>query len=273
MRVLVVTVPVDAAELASDRLWAAGAAAVEERAAEPGRVELRTTLGADDAASQARIGELPAGWRVSFDEVADEPAETWRRFAQAVVVSDELVIAPAWVEVGDDAAPTVVRIEPDRAFGLGDHPTTRLSAAVVHEVVGDGDRVLDVGCGSGVLAIIAAVRGAAEIVAVDIADAAREATVDNAARNGVGDRISVSTTPVGGVAGEFDVVAANILAPALVSMAPELRRLTAADGRLVVSGVLTGGYDEVVEALAPMRPTDERHLDGWSAVVLRHEQR
>jgi ribosomal protein L11 methyltransferase len=156
---------------------------------------------------------------------------------------------------------------------LGDHPTTRLSAAVTHEVVRPGDRVLDVGCGSGVLSIVAALRGADRVVAIDVGEAAREATVDNAIRNDVRDRIDASTIPVTDVTGDFDVVIANILAPVLVSMATSLRRLTADRGVLVMSGVLTGGHDHVIEAMRPMRPIAERHLDGWSAVTLAHEQR
>ncbi len=273
MRIIVVSVPAEAVELGSDRLWAAGAGAVEERPGSEGRVELRTSLGADDAAARSRLGVVPSDWHVGFEDVDDEPARTWREFARPIRVADDLVISPAWIDHDRSGGASVVRIEPAGSFGLGDHPTTRLSAALTHEVVTPGDRVLDVGCGSGVLSIVAALRRADRVVAIDVAEAAREATVDNAARNGVGGRVDASTVPVAEIAGEFDVVVANILAPALVSMAPSLRRCTAERGVLVVSGVLTGGYDHVIEALRPMRPIDERHLDGWSAVTLAHEQR
>lgn len=271
MRAVVLLVSPGDVELASDRLWVAGAGAVEERRRDDGRIELRTTLGADDDVARSRLGELPGEWVVEFEDVDDEPADTWRRFARPIEVSEDLVITPAWLVVEDAAAATIVRIEPAGSFGLGDHPTTRLSAALVHRTVRPGDRVLDVGCGSGVLSVIAALDGASEVVAIDIADVARQATVDNTVRNGVGDRVRVSTTPIDEVDGEFDVVVANILAPALVAMAPSLRRLTAAGGRLIVSGVLTDGYDHVVEALAPMRPVVERDDEGWSVVVLAQE--
>jgi len=272
VRTVVVTVPVDAAEVASDRLWNAGARAVEEREAADGRVELRTSLAGDDAVSLERLGSVPGGWVVAFEDVDDAPAETWRQFARPIEIRPGLTIAPAWL--GSAELPSgSVRIEPGASFGLGDHPTTRLSAAAADALVGPGDRVLDVGCGSGVLGIIAARRGATRVVAIDVAEAAREATSGNSARNGVADLVEVSTTPVAEIHGVFDVVLANILAPTLVGMAPDLRRLTADDGRLVVSGVLTGGYDHVAEALRPMRPADARHLDGWSAVTFVHEQR
>ncbi len=272
MRTIVVSVPPDAVELASDRLWAAGAGAVEERAASGGLVELRTSLGSSDVRSLERLGVVPAEWEIGFEDADDAPAETWRRFVRPIEVRSGLVITPAWIDIETSSDVSVVRIEPGGSFGLGDHPTTRLSAAAADELVIPGDRVLDVGCGSGVLSIVAAQRGATQVIAIDIAEAAREATIDNAIRNGVGDLIEVTTTTVGAITGAFDVVLANILAPTLVSMAPDLRRVTARQGSLVVSGVLTGGYDDVVDALQPMQPVDERHLDGWSAVTFVHQE-
>jgi ribosomal protein L11 methyltransferase len=270
MRIVALTVPGEAAELAADRLWTAGARAVEERDAGHGLVELRTSLGSDDAVAGDRLGEIPVDWSVAFVEVDPRPAETWREFAQPIVVSEHLVIRPAWHS--DSRRPGVldVAIEPGGAFGLGDHPTTRATAAVVDDLVRPGQHVLDVGCGSGVLAIVAARRGAARVVAIDIAEPAREATEDNARRNGVADSVEASTTPLGDIDGRFDLVLANILAPALVALAPALRRVTADQGRLVISGVLTGEYDHVVAALAPMRMVASRDVDGWSAVTLAH---
>lgn len=270
MRIVVLTVPEGAAEIAADRLWTAGAQAVEERTTDGGRVELRTSLGSDDTVALARLGDLPAVWEVRFVEVDDAPAQTWREFARPIGVTDRLVIRPAWLEPTLTPGVLDVSIEPGGAFGLGDHPTTRLSAAVADELVARGDRVLDVGCGSGVLAIVAALRGAARVVAIDIAEPAREATVDNARRNGVADAIEASTRPIESVTGVFDVVFANILAPTLVALAGDLRRLTASNGRLVLSGVLTDGHEHVLAALRPMGVVATRDADGWSAVTLAH---
>jgi ribosomal protein L11 methyltransferase len=188
-------------------------------------------------------------------------------------VNERLVIQPAWLEHVDEPGVTTIQIEPGGAFGLGDHPTTRLSALAIDALVRPTDRVLDVGCGSGVLAVIAARRGAGSVVAIDIAEAAREATVENAVRNGVEPVVNASTTPIQDVEATFDIVVANILAPVLVEIAPALRRTTAPDGHLVISGVLTGGYSHVVEALRPMKAVAEQHLDGWSAVTLVHDVR
>jgi ribosomal protein L11 methyltransferase len=107
-------------------------------------------------------------------------------------------------------------------------------------------------------------------VAIDIAEAAAEATQDNARRNGVSDRISASTVEIADVDGTYDLVVANVLAPPLVAMADDLRRLTAPDGCLVVSGVLTDHHGHVLEALEPMVAVATDDLEGWASVELRH---
>ncbi|MCU0262010.1 MAG: 50S ribosomal protein L11 methyltransferase, partial [Ilumatobacteraceae bacterium] len=120
------------------------------------------------------------------------------------------------------------------------------------------------------LGIAAALGGAPYVRAVDVSPAAVTATSENAERNRVRGVIEVDTTPVARLEGPFDIVLANILAPELVMMAEDLRRLTAPAGVLVVSGVLAEGHDHVVEALAPMHVVDRLTREGWAALVLRH---
>lgn len=271
MRALVLSVPQDDVELAADRLWVCGAQAVEERTANvANQIELWTTVASDDTISLGRLGELPAGWTVRFESVDDVPSLAWRDFALPIFVGDDLVIRPAWLPAVDRVGCLEVAIEPAAAFGLGDHPTTSLCAAACRRLVRRGDSVLDVGCGTGVLAIIAALCGAETVVAVDVAEAAVEATAGNAARNGVADEIAVSVTPVEHVAGVYDVVFANILAPELIGMAASLSRLTRPRGRLVVSGILANRHDHVLAAFEPMTVVSTSESDGWVAVELRH---
>jgi ribosomal protein L11 methyltransferase len=274
---LVVTVPAAHAELASDALWALGVRGVEERAPDGdthGTVELWTHVGEGDDATRRVHEALRDRWPLRWVVVDDAAAETWRDHVRPVTVGDDVVIVPAWRDdlVVSAAAGTslVVRIDPGGAFGLGDHPTTGLCVRVVRRLVTGPRDVLDVGCGSGVLAVVAAMTQPRTVRAVDISPAAVEATLANAVRNGVADRVVVDDAPLAVLAGPYDVVVANILAPTLVELADDLGRLTRPTGRLVISGILEGRHDHVVAALAPMEVESTDVDRGWVAVTLRH---
>ena len=132
------------------------------------------------------------------------------------------------------------------------------------------DSVLDVGCGTGVLSVVAALRGADHVRAIDVADAAVAATADNARRNGISEAVTADAAPAESLDGTYDIVLANILAPELIALAPHLRSLTASDGSLVISGILAGAHGHVLDALRPMVVERTEVLDGWAAVTLRH---
>ena len=277
MLALVVTVPAGEVELASDALWALGVVAIEEREVDGGAsatedrlVELWTSLG-EDVESVTRAAEaFPSRWRWHTAIVDPAVADSWRAHAVASWIDRRLVVVPAWQDV--EAGPDVLRIDidPGATFGLGDHPTTVLSLRLLHQLLWPGASVLDVGCGSGVLGIAAARLGSPYVAAIDISAAAVEATTANAVRNGVAGVVTASTTSLAAVDETFDVVVANLLAPILVQLADDLRRVTAPAGALVVSGVLDDGYDHVTAALAPMRVVDTAVRDGWAALLLRH---
>ena len=260
MRQLVVTVPALDAELASDVLWGLGVVAVEERQGPDGFVELWTSLG--DAADHVDVA-----WPWRFVEVDAAVADTWRQFAAPIHVDTDLVVQPAWVPYDAPEGHTVLVIEPGSTFGMGDHPTTRLTLVAARRWVQHGTRVLDVGCGSGVLAIGAMVFGAGSAAGIDIAPAAVPITQLNAAANGV--HVDVSTTPLEEVDAQYDLVLANILAPAIIGLAPHLRRVVAPGGTLIISGILADAHDHVLVALAPLEAMETDELDGWVAVTLR----
>jgi len=270
MRAFVVTVPVDEVELASDVLWQLGVRAIEERSGDDGHVELWTAVGDEPEAARRATAAMGERWSTRLADVVDDTADTWREFAGPIWIDEGLVVVPAWQHHDVDDGVVTIQIEPGGAFGLGDHPTTVLSLRATRRHLGVGRRVLDVGCGTGVIAVMAAMIGGSSVRAVDIADAAVEATRDNAARNGVADRIDADTTPAGDLDGSFHLVVANILAPTLVELAGDLRRLTASDGRLVISGILADRHDHVLSALSPMSVERTDTLDGWAAVTLRH---
>jgi ribosomal protein L11 methyltransferase len=272
---LVVTVPAVDAELASDLLWSLGVLAVEERDAGPvglddHLVELWTSLG-DDAEEITRAASaFPARWRWHLVELDESVADTWRAHAVPTWVTDHLVVVPAWVAFDAPPDALAIMVEPGSSFGMGDHPTTVLCLRAIVESVRPGRSVLDVGCGSGVLGIAAARLGASRVESVDISAAAVAATQDNARRNGVDSTVAASRRPVAEVDGPFDLVVANILAPTLIELAPELRRVLGEDGLLVVSGVLSGRTEQVTQALAPLTERIRHERDGWVAITLTH---
>jgi ribosomal protein L11 methyltransferase len=278
MLALVLSVPANEAELASDALWALGVAAVEERPAASGDplavedrfVELWTSLGSDvDAITRAADG-FPARWRWRTVEIDPAVSESWRAHAVPSWVDQGLVVVPAWLDVEIPPAVSRVNIDPGAVFGLGDHPTTILTLRLLRKAWWPGAAVLDVGCGSGVLSVVAAQLGAPYVEAIDISPAAVEATQDNARRNGVAGVVSVSTRPLSSLDEPFDLVLGNLLAPVLLELAPELRRVVSPAGELIVSGVLNGKYGHVVDALAPMRVVERVTREGWAALLLRH---
>ena len=192
--------------------------------------------------------------------VADQD---WVRLTQSqfdpVEITPTFWIVPTWHEP-PAAAKEVIRLDPGLAFGTGTHPTTRMCLRWIAEHAPRGQRVLDYGCGSGILAIGAAKFGADPIVAVDIDPAAVESSRLNADANGAVLRTGLPDV----VDGDFDVVLANILATPLKVLAPLLCQRVRAGGHLVLAGILARQEDELREAYAPwveLRVSDEE--DGW----------
>lgn len=265
------TVPAADEDLAADRLWQLGVEAVGIGENIDGFVELWTSVGGTDAAIDRAAAALEPHWSWRTADVV-APDETWREHVTPTWYRSDGVVVPSWQARAADvhAAAHVTLIEPASSFGLGDHPTTRLSLQMLadHLDVANPATLLDVGCGSGVLGILAAQRGVATVRSTDISAGAIEATVANAAMNDVGEQIDVDMATLDTIDGSFDVVMANILAPVLVALAPELRRLTAQTGVLIISGVLAENHHHVLEALAPMVVADTITDDGWAAIRL-----
>lgn len=256
-----VEVPAGEAELAADALWEAGASAVAEAPSGPGLVLLTGDVVDLDAVRRR--------WRAQVVPVDDSVLDAWREHARPVRAGRRVVLHPAWLPAEAVAADDVVVVlDPGRAFGSGSHPATRLAVAAL-EAHGPGERVLDVGCGSGVLAVVAARLGAPEVTAIDVEPEAVRATAANAAANGVADRIDVGLGPLGEVTGSFDLVLANIGQRVLVELAPELLALTAPGGTLVLSGLLAGQVAEVVASYPGTEEVARLEEDGWAAPVLR----
>lgn len=209
------------------------------------------------AQASAAIGltGVPA-WTV--EAVAEQ---NWVQLTQSqfdpIRVSERLWIVPSWHESPDPAAVNLI-LDPGMAFGTGSHPTTRLCLEWLERHVEEGATLLDYGCGSGILAIAAARLGAGRVAGVDIDPQAVEAARANAERNGVTALFADSTQPV---AGEYDLVVANILSNPLRVLAPAICAHVRSGGRLALSGILREQADEIIAIYAqwlPMQVADVR---------------
>ena len=252
-------------ELVSGLLWGAGVSAVGEEGQPDGTVVLRADVPA--GGPEALRGALGDRWPLVLVAV-DDGADGWRAHAR-VVRAGRVVVRPPWVPLGPVApGEVVVEVDPGPTFGHGAHPTTRLCLEALDRLVGPGAEVLDVGCGSGVLAVAAVLLGAAGAVGVDLDPAAVDVTRATAERNGVADRVEarpVADTPDG----PFAVVVANIGAAVLRELAPLLVARVAPGGALVVSGLLDPPPPDVAAAFAPLAVVADDRADGWTALTLR----
>jgi ribosomal protein L11 methyltransferase len=200
--------------------------------------------------------------RVRGEPVADDWAERWREFHEPVLIGDRVFVRPPWAEPRADTLD--LAIDPGQAFGTGAHATTRLSLELLLTLE-PGGSFADLGCGSGVLAIAAAKLGFAPVTAVDNEEAALEATLANAAANGVSlDRVKrldlrAEQPPAA------ETVAANLIRPLLLRLADQM---AGPPRSLILSGLLDEEADEVAAAFAPLTGRHRLSAQGWSALLL-----
>lgn len=234
-------------------------------------VELAAYVPAADV--ERLLAELPAA---VVRAVPDGWEDAWRSFHHPVTAGG-LWLGPPWEEPPDRARAVV--IDPGRAFGTGAHPTTRLCVELLARTTGRGS-VLDVGCGSGVLAIAAAKTWPARVVAADSDPVAVAVAAENARLNGVADRVRAVLSdgyghPAIGAHGLYDLVLANILADPLRALARDLARHLAPGGVAVLSGLLDRQAAAVVSAHRPygLRPRRTIVIGPWATLVLESGRR
>jgi ribosomal protein L11 methyltransferase len=204
-----------------------------------------------------QLGALPEH---HIEELADRPWEReWLKDFRPMCFGARLWVSPDAFDVDADDA-LVVRLDPGLAFGTGTHPSTALCLRWLDGLDLQGLRVLDFGCGSGILAIAALGLGAASATAVDTDPQAIRATLENARKNGIGDDLFV-TQDVAEVCRSFDIVVANILAEPLVQNAKEICDRVAPGGSLALSGILAEQAESVIEAYRDRIDFEQPFLD------------
>ena len=236
-------------------------------AAQAAAAEVAEALGHLQAFGLRPIGDLRT--RIVHEE---DWATAWKAYFPVLRVGRRIVIRPTWRRHRREAEDVVIAMDPGMAFGTGLHPTTRLCLAALEPLADDGRltgaRVLDVGCGSGILAIAALRLGAASALGVDTDPIAIESTDANARRNGLARRTRARVGSLPSGEPPFDVVLANLIAGVLVPLAPALRREIIDGGTLVASGIFIDREAEVRSAFeaAGLLVTDRLAEGDWVAL-------
>jgi ribosomal protein L11 methyltransferase len=217
--------------------------------------------------------DRPLRWKRIRRLKEEDWRESWKKYFGVQRIGRGVVIVPSWIDYATRDGETVVRIDPGMAFGTGQHPTTAMCLRALENIGVAGATVLDLGCGSGILSIAAALLGARRVVALDIDPQAVKATRENAAANGVAGVVepTVGTVSEGATAAARDLALANISGLALERLAPALAASLKTGGRLVSSGFLEDAVDGLKRAYVAAGLTVERvDEEGvWRAIVAR----
>jgi ribosomal protein L11 methyltransferase len=254
-------------------LWELGALGVEERDGTTlnkgtGPVTLVASFETDAAALEARDGLMPRDARLEH-VVGDAWRDEYKKYFKVTRLGNRLVIRPSWEAFTASPGDVVVTIDPGRAFGTGTHETTRLVMRELDARVRGGEAVLDVGCGTGILAICALKLGAAGALCIDVDPDAVEVTRENATFNDVQATVRADVTPVEEVGSEFDLVLANIQASVLIPLAPAIAARVRRGGLLLLSGILVGQEDDVRAAYPGFELLSSPVEGEWIALSLQ----
>lgn len=264
-----IEVPFTQADLESDAVLSTGGTAL-----------LHAYVAEDDAGRALAVtaGNAFAGASLAVEItqrlVAEEDwAESWKEYFHVERFGERIVVVPSWRTYDVQPGDVVLTLDPGMAFGTGQHETTRMCLEAIENAVLPGTRVLDVGCGSGILAIAAAKLGAREVYAVDVDPNCVRVTRENAAANRV-DEVGAETGsagdawPFGTPAAGFDVVVANIIARVIIDLAEPLVGALAATGVLIVSGIIGEREHEVCDALVAVgaRVESVRAMGDWRCI-------
>ena len=194
----------------------------------------------------------------------------WRKYYHPMDVGQRLAVVPSWQDYETSRVKLI--LDPGLAFGTGGHETTNLCLEVLDERVKGGERVLDIGTGSGILAIAALKLGAAVAEGVDIDPVAVHTAGENAALNGVADKLTVLVGDLSDKAsGRYDIITANIVANAIMALAPAVPGLMADDAVFIASGIIDSRKDEVIAALeaAGLAVLEVKEKRGWECIVCK----
>lgn len=214
---------------------------------------------------------------VSISSLAEEDwAFGWKKYYRPRKIGDRLVICPSWEQYAAADGEVVVQLDPGMAFGTGTHESTMLCMRLMERYIHGGERVLDMGCGSGILAVSALLLGAKEAIGVDIEEVAVRVSNENAALNAVAERARFICGSLDNAVEpdcKFDVIFANIVADVIIAFLPAAKARLASGGVIITSGIIDTRQEDVLAAVQDCGLTIVQHEtdNGWVALVVAGE--
>ena len=197
--------------------------------------------------------------------------ENWKKYFHTIEIGEKLAVVPSWENYENPQNRTVLSIDPGAAFGTGTHATTSLCLELLQDKICDGVKMLDIGCGSGILALASVLLGAENAVGVDIDVQSVKTATENAQINNISDKAKFIVGDLADkISGKYEVICANIVADVIIRLLPDVDKFMTDNGVLIISGIIDIRKEDIFEAVAKNGFTiiEEKYKDNWCAFVL-----
>ena len=197
--------------------------------------------------------------------------ENWKKYFHTIEIGEKLAVVPSWEKYDNSESRTVLSIDPGAAFGTGTHATTSLCLSVLDKRIASGMKVLDIGCGSGILAIASVLLGADKALGVDIDAQSVKTAKENAEINNITEKTEFIVGDLADkVTGKYNIVCANIVADVIIKLLPDVEQFMTDDGVLIVSGIIDIRKEDVLKAVKDngFKVIEEHYKENWCAFAL-----